>query len=207
MDTRARRCHGCKIPNREHHWDLPHRECKGQPFSEKRVTKPKASSISGCGKEVKNPEYSLLMDLNTSGIETARDVAPFRSEDIAKSRTNAGKAKTAKSVVDDGDDCEVAMLKKQLLEQLHVLEMEEEDLLHRKRIDDFKQQVVRMEQNVHKLKSEKFLHTGGIPHGTKRVILRAYVLAYHRSYQGRQLCDDKQAPSVLVNFKLIVRCF
>ena len=26
-------------------------------------------------------------------------------------------------------------------------------------------------------------------------------------YQGRQLCDDKQAPSVLVNFKLIVRCF
>ena len=26
-------------------------------------------------------------------------------------------------------------------------------------------------------------------------------------YQGRQLCDGKQAPSVLVNFKLIVRCF
>ena len=26
-------------------------------------------------------------------------------------------------------------------------------------------------------------------------------------YQGRQLRDDKQAPSVLVNFKLIVRCF
>ena len=26
-------------------------------------------------------------------------------------------------------------------------------------------------------------------------------------YQGRQLSDDKQAPSVLVNFKLIVRCF
>ena len=26
-------------------------------------------------------------------------------------------------------------------------------------------------------------------------------------HQGRQLCDDKQAPSVLVNFKLIVRCF
>ena len=26
-------------------------------------------------------------------------------------------------------------------------------------------------------------------------------------YQGRQLCDDKQAPSVLVNFKLIVRYF
>ena len=26
-------------------------------------------------------------------------------------------------------------------------------------------------------------------------------------YQGRQLCDDKQALSVLVNFKLIVRCF
>ena len=26
-------------------------------------------------------------------------------------------------------------------------------------------------------------------------------------YQGRQLCDDKQAPSVLVNFKLFVRCF
>ena len=26
-------------------------------------------------------------------------------------------------------------------------------------------------------------------------------------YQGRQLCDDKQAPSVLVNFKLIVKCF
>ena len=26
-------------------------------------------------------------------------------------------------------------------------------------------------------------------------------------YQGRQLCDDKQAPLVLVNFKLIVRCF
>ena len=26
-------------------------------------------------------------------------------------------------------------------------------------------------------------------------------------YQGRQLWDDKQAPSVLVNFKLIVRCF
>ena len=25
--------------------------------------------------------------------------------------------------------------------------------------------------------------------------------------QGRQLCDDKQAPSVLVNFKLTVRCF
>ena len=26
-------------------------------------------------------------------------------------------------------------------------------------------------------------------------------------YQGRQLCDDKQAPSVPVNSKLIVRCF
>ena len=26
-------------------------------------------------------------------------------------------------------------------------------------------------------------------------------------YQGRQLCDGKQASSVLVNFKLIVRCF
>ena len=26
-------------------------------------------------------------------------------------------------------------------------------------------------------------------------------------YQGRQLCDDKQAPPVLINFKLIVRCF
>ena len=26
-------------------------------------------------------------------------------------------------------------------------------------------------------------------------------------YQERQLCDDKQAPSVLVNVKLIVRCF
>ena len=26
-------------------------------------------------------------------------------------------------------------------------------------------------------------------------------------YQGRQLRDDKQAPAVLVNFKLIVRCF
>ena len=26
-------------------------------------------------------------------------------------------------------------------------------------------------------------------------------------YQGKQLCDDKQAPSILVNFKLIVRCF
>ena len=26
-------------------------------------------------------------------------------------------------------------------------------------------------------------------------------------YQGKQLCDDKQALSVLVNFKLIVRCF
>ena len=26
-------------------------------------------------------------------------------------------------------------------------------------------------------------------------------------YQGRQLCDEKQAPSVLVNVKLIVRCF
>ena len=26
-------------------------------------------------------------------------------------------------------------------------------------------------------------------------------------YQGRQSGDDKQAPSVLVNLKLIVRCF
>ena len=26
-------------------------------------------------------------------------------------------------------------------------------------------------------------------------------------YQGRELCNDKQAPPVLVNFKLIVRCF
>ena len=26
-------------------------------------------------------------------------------------------------------------------------------------------------------------------------------------YQGMQLCDDKQAPPVLVNLKLIVRCF
>ena len=26
-------------------------------------------------------------------------------------------------------------------------------------------------------------------------------------YQRRQLCDDKQAPSVLANFKLIVKCF
>ena len=26
-------------------------------------------------------------------------------------------------------------------------------------------------------------------------------------YQGTQLCNDKQAPSVLVNFNLIVRCF
>ena len=26
-------------------------------------------------------------------------------------------------------------------------------------------------------------------------------------YQGMQLCDDKQAPSVLVNFKFIVKCF
>ena len=26
-------------------------------------------------------------------------------------------------------------------------------------------------------------------------------------YQARQLCDDKQSPSVMVNFKLIVRCF
>ena len=26
-------------------------------------------------------------------------------------------------------------------------------------------------------------------------------------YKGKQLCDDKQASSVLVNFKLIVRCF
>ena len=26
-------------------------------------------------------------------------------------------------------------------------------------------------------------------------------------YQGRQLCDDKRAPSVLVYFKLTVRCF
>ena len=26
-------------------------------------------------------------------------------------------------------------------------------------------------------------------------------------HQGRQLYDDKKAPSVLVNFKLIVRCF
>ena len=29
---------------------------------------------------------------------------------------------------------------------------------------------------------------------------------HHLNYQGRQLCDDKQAPSVLLNFKLIVRC-
>ena len=26
-------------------------------------------------------------------------------------------------------------------------------------------------------------------------------------YQGRQFCDDKQAPLVLASFKLIVRCF
>ena len=26
-------------------------------------------------------------------------------------------------------------------------------------------------------------------------------------YQGRQLCNDKQAPSVLVNFKLIAKMF
>ena len=28
----------------------------------------------------------------------------------------------------------------------------------------------------------EFLHTGGIPHGTKRVILRAYVFAYHKHF-------------------------
>ena len=26
-------------------------------------------------------------------------------------------------------------------------------------------------------------------------------------YKEKQLCDEKQAPSVLVNFKLILRCF
>ena len=92
-DTRARRCPGCKIPNREHHWDLPRRDCKGTPSSEKRVTKPKVSSIPECRKEVKNHEHSLLSDLNTSGLKTAIHVTPFRSEDIAKSRTNAGKTK------------------------------------------------------------------------------------------------------------------
>ena len=30
---------------------------------------------------------------------------------------------------------------------------------------------------------------------------------HHFICQGKQLCDDNQAPSVLVNFKLIVRCF
>ena len=35
-DMRARRCPGCKIPNREHHWDLLHSDCKGSPSSEKR---------------------------------------------------------------------------------------------------------------------------------------------------------------------------
>ena len=71
-----------------------------------------------------------------------------------------GRSKTVehdKSVADDADDCDVAMLKKQLLEQLHVLKMEEQDLLHRKHIADLKQQVVRMEQNVHKLKSTKYV--------------------------------------------------
>ena len=40
-----------------------------------------------------------------------------------------------------------------------------------------------------------FLHTGGIPHGTKRVILRAYAFAYHKhfalfhfKFRGTQKC-------------------
>ena len=103
-----------------------------------------------CSKEVKNPEHSLLSDFNTSGLETAVDVTPFRFDDIVNSRTNAGKAKTVQSVVDDDDDCEVAMLEKQILEQLHILKMEEEDFLCRKRSTDLKQQVMRTEQNVQK---------------------------------------------------------
>ena len=46
--------------------------------------------------------------------------------------------------------------------------------------------------------SENFLPNGRYLPGSEEHLL---------IYQGRQLCDDKQALSVLVNFKLFVRCF
>ena len=45
----------------------------------------------------------------------------------------------------------------------------------------------------HFFQLEKFLHMGGIPHGTKRIILHTYVFAYHKHFVSREVQRKSEA--------------